>query len=85
MSDLRTQFGQIDIYLFDQLLRGRIRPGMRVLEAGCGSGRNLTYFIQAGYEVAAVDYDQMPGASGPEKRRERYDREGEKRGPRHRA
>ena len=57
MSDLRTQFGQIDIYLFDQLLRGRIRPGMRVLEAGCGSGRNLTYFIQAGYEVAAVDSD----------------------------
>ena len=57
MSDLREQFGQIDIYLFDQLLRGRIRPGMRVLEAGCGSGRNLTYFIQAGYEVAAVDSD----------------------------
>ena len=24
------QFGQIDIYLFDQLLRGRLRPGMRV-------------------------------------------------------
>jgi SAM-dependent methyltransferase len=57
MFDLRTQFGQIDIYLFDQLLRGRIRNGMRVLEAGCGSGRNLTYFIQAGYEVAAVDSD----------------------------
>ena len=57
MSDLRTQFGQIDIYLFDQLLRGRIRKGMRVLEAGCGSGRNLTYFIQAGYAVAAVDSD----------------------------
>ena len=57
MSDLETQFGQIDIYLFDQLLRGRIRPGMRVLEGGCGSGRNLIYFIQAGYEVAAVDSD----------------------------
>ena len=57
MPDLGTQFGQIDIYLFDQLLRGRIRPGMKVLEAGCGSGRNLTYFIQAGYAVAAVDSD----------------------------
>jgi SAM-dependent methyltransferase len=57
MSDLRTQFGQIDIYLFDQLLRGRIRPGMRVLEAGCGSGRNLAYLLQAGYDVAAVDSD----------------------------
>lgn len=57
MSDLRTQFGQIDIYHFDQLLPGRIRPGMRVLEAGCGSGRNLAYFLQAGYDVAAVDSD----------------------------
>lgn len=57
MSDLRAQFGQIDIYLFDQLLRGRIRPGMRILEGGCGSGRNLIYLLQAGYEVAAVDSD----------------------------
>lgn len=57
MPDLRTQFGQIDIYLFDQLLRGRIRPEMRVLEAGCGSGRNLVYLLQAGYDVAAVDSD----------------------------
>ena len=57
MPDLRTQFGQIDIYLFDQLLRGRIRHEMRVLEAGCGSGRNLLYLLQAGYDVAAVDSD----------------------------
>ena len=59
MFDLGTQFGQIDIYLFDQLLRGRIRPGMRVLEAGCGSGRNLAYLLQAGYDVAAVDSDRQ--------------------------
>lgn len=58
--DLRTQFGDIDIYLFDQLLRGRIRPGMRVLDAGCGEGRNLVYLLRAGYEVFAADAD--PGA-----------------------
>jgi hypothetical protein len=46
MPDLQQQFGQIDIYLFDQLLRGRIRPGMRVLDTGCGSGRNLVYFLR---------------------------------------
>jgi tellurite methyltransferase len=57
MSDLSAQFSQIDIYLFDQILRGRIRPGMRILEAGCGSGRNLAYLLQAGYDVAAVDSD----------------------------
>ena len=55
--DLHQQFGGIDIYLFDQLLRGRIAPGMRVLDAGCGSGRNLVYLMQSGYEVFAIDAD----------------------------
>jgi tellurite methyltransferase len=54
---LQDQFGQIDIYLFDQLLRGRIVPGMRVLDAGCGSGRNLVYLLRAGYEVFGADAD----------------------------
>ena len=57
MSDLENQFGQIDIYLFDQLLRGRIRPGMRVLDAACGGGRNLIYFLRSGYDVFATDGD----------------------------
>jgi tellurite methyltransferase len=52
---LSDQFGQIDIYLFDQLLRGRIAPGMRILDAGCGFGRNLVYFLKEGYEVYGVD------------------------------
>jgi SAM-dependent methyltransferase len=55
--NLAAQFGQIDIYLFDQLLRGRIQPGMRVLDAGCGPGRNLVYLLRAGYEVFATDAD----------------------------
>jgi tellurite methyltransferase len=57
MSDLDVQFGQIDIYLFDQLLRGRLKPAMRVLDAGCGSGRNLVYFLRSGYEVFGADSD----------------------------
>ena len=57
MPDLQQQFGQIDIYLFDQLLRSRIRPEMRLLDAGCGSGRNLVYFLREGYEVFGVDTD----------------------------
>jgi tellurite methyltransferase len=57
LSELERQFGQIDIYLFDQLLRGRIRPGMRVLDAACGGGRNLVYLLQSGFEVFATDGD----------------------------
>lgn len=57
MATLADQFGAIDIYLFDQLLRGRIRPGLRVLDAGCGAGRNLVYLLREGYEVFGVDAD----------------------------
>jgi len=57
MSTLQSQFGQIDIYLFDQLLRGRIVPGMRVFDAGCGGGRNLVYLLREGYQVFGVDRD----------------------------
>jgi tellurite methyltransferase len=53
--NLQEWFGGIDIYLFDQLLKGRFTPGMRILDAGCGSGRNLVYFLRTGYEVFAVD------------------------------
>jgi SAM-dependent methyltransferase len=53
--NLPEWFGGIDIYLFDQLLKGRIVPGSRILDAGCGSGRNLVYFLRSGYEVFAVD------------------------------
>jgi SAM-dependent methyltransferase len=57
MRDLQGEFGQIDIYLFDQLLRGRIATGMRVLDAGCGFGRNLVYFLREGYDIFGVDTD----------------------------
>ena len=56
-AELRSQFGEIDIYLFDQLVRGRFDHRHRVLDAGCGSGRNLPYFLRHGFDVRAVDTD----------------------------
>ena len=53
--NLPDWFGGIDIYLFDQLLKGRIVPGMRVLDAGCGTGRNLVYLLRSGFPVFGVD------------------------------
>ena len=58
MFDLRQCFGDIDIYLFDQLLRGHITPGVRILDAGCGPGRNLVYLLREGYDVYGVDRDE---------------------------
>jgi SAM-dependent methyltransferase len=54
---VQEQFGQIDIYVFDQILRGNIAAGMKVLDAGCGYGRNLVYLLREGAEVFALDAD----------------------------
>jgi SAM-dependent methyltransferase len=54
-SELRDWMGDIDVYLFDQLLKGRIGPGQRVLDLGCGSGRNLVYLARTGVTVFGVD------------------------------
>jgi len=53
--NIQEQFGHIDIYVFDQILRGNIAPGMRILDAGCGYGRNLVHLLREGCEVFAVD------------------------------
>jgi SAM-dependent methyltransferase len=59
-TELHELFGEIDVYLFDQLLRGRFDARRRVLDAGCGAGRNLPFFLTRGFEIYAIDED--PGA-----------------------
>ena len=55
MINLNEFFGDIDIYLFDQILKNRFSPGMKILDAGCGGGRNIVYFLRSGFEVFGVD------------------------------
>ena len=57
-NNLQQTFGNIDIYLFDQLLKGRFDNSKTILDAGCGGGRNLVYFLQNGYEVYGVDQSE---------------------------
>jgi 2-polyprenyl-3-methyl-5-hydroxy-6-metoxy-1,4-benzoquinol methylase len=57
MPTLQEQFGAIDIYLFDQLLRGNVSKGMTIFDAGCGTGRNIVYLLREGYEVFGADPD----------------------------
>jgi tellurite methyltransferase len=54
---LQDQFGAIDIYLFDQILRGRITKDDRIVDAGCGVGRNLVYLLREGFDVHGADAD----------------------------
>jgi SAM-dependent methyltransferase len=79
-TGLRAAFGDIDIYLFDQLLRGRFDRRERILDAGCGAGRNLPYFLQHGFEIWAADSDpaavervrRLVTAAAPEAPPERF-------------
>jgi len=48
-------FGDIDIYLFDQILKNRFSPEMKILDAGCGGGRNLVYFLRQNFRVFGID------------------------------
>lgn len=58
MLNLRETFGDIDIYLFDQIQKGRFTPGMKILDAGCGGRRNIFWFMREGFEVSAIDVDE---------------------------
>jgi SAM-dependent methyltransferase len=58
-SELRSEFGEIDIYLFDQLLKGRFDGRRTVLDAGCGDGRNLTFLLRRGFECYGVDREGL--------------------------
>ena len=55
MNSLQQAFGNIDIYLFDQLLKGRFEDCKSVVDVGCGDGRNLVWFLQNGYSVSGID------------------------------
>lgn len=55
IASLPKIFGDLDIYVLDQLLKGRIEDNMYVLDAGCGNGRNIRYLLQASCRVFGID------------------------------
>ncbi|HEY0048069.1 MAG TPA: class I SAM-dependent methyltransferase [Pyrinomonadaceae bacterium] len=55
MINARELFGDIDIYLFDQILKNQFSSQMSILDAGCGAGRNLIYFLRSGCKIFGVD------------------------------
>lgn len=57
-QDLRLQLGGMDIYLLDQIVKGRYSKNEIILDAGCGGGRNLHWFYENGYDIWAVDREK---------------------------
>lgn len=55
INELNRLLGNVDIYLLDQLLKGRFTKDMKLLDAGCGEGRNAVYFIQKHYQIFGID------------------------------
>lgn len=47
--------GNTDIYLIDQIMKGRYTPPQRLLDAGAGAGRNLHWFARQGFDVYGSD------------------------------
>ncbi len=58
IQELNLLLGNIDIYLLDQILKARFEKHFKILDAGCGEGRNLIYFIRNEYQVYGIDKDK---------------------------
>jgi SAM-dependent methyltransferase len=55
LADYNNEFGDMDLFLLDLLLKGYVEEEEPVLDAGCGSGRNTFFFLKQGYTVHAID------------------------------
>jgi len=54
-----SQIINTDIYLIDQILKGRYNGGGKLLDAGCGRGRNISWFaLQPNFDIYAIDADR---------------------------
>ena len=58
-NNLQTLLGQTDIYLVDQIMKGLYKPGDIILDAGCGGGRNMYWFIQNNFTINGIDNNEV--------------------------
>jgi len=59
MDIITKVLGTTDIYVIDQIMKGRYKATERILDAGCGNGRNLSWFLHAGAEIYGIDQDSV--------------------------
>ena len=52
---LKEYIKDVDIYILDQILKDRYQPGAKIVDVGCGNGRNLKWFYQPNYEIYGTD------------------------------
>lgn len=52
---INNELGNTDLFLIDQILKNRFQKQMRILDAGCGEGRNMVYFVKNDYNIYGID------------------------------
>ncbi len=61
MSDktsIKNLLGQTDIYLLDQIMKGRYAEHDKIIDIGCGPGRNMHWFLQNEFDTYAIDTNE---------------------------
>jgi len=59
IEELNSLLGNVDNYLLDQILKGRFTKDMKILDVGCGEGRNAVYFLQKNYPIFGIDPNEV--------------------------
>ncbi|MGZ8523992.1 MAG: class I SAM-dependent methyltransferase [Chitinophagaceae bacterium] len=54
-NSLQELVADTDIYLLDQIMKGRYRQTDKILDSGCGTGRNLHWFLKEKMDVYGID------------------------------
>ena len=57
---IQELIGNTDIYLLDQIMKGRYKPTDKILDAGCGGGKNLFWFLKNEIDIYGIDKDETP-------------------------
>jgi ubiquinone/menaquinone biosynthesis C-methylase UbiE len=58
LNSIQELLGQTDIYLIDQIMKGRYAPSDKILEAGCGNGRNMDWFVKNNFQIYGIDQSE---------------------------
>ena len=58
LQKLREAIDGTDIYLLDQILKLNYQEGSKILDVGCGAGRNLKWFYKNNYEIFGIDISE---------------------------
>jgi tellurite methyltransferase len=59
-TPIQELVGNTDIYLLDQVIKGRYNPTDKILDAGCGDGKNLFWFLKTKIDIYGIDKDASP-------------------------